>query len=164
MKRVTTMVVAFLIFLLPAVRDQAFGQVARDPNTAENAVRRFMRAKLEHAKDSLEGLTVENFEMIAKSADHMTKLSESALWRVYQTPEYVRLSTEFRIASAALKKSSVRKDIDAATLAYMKLTLRCVECHKYVRTIRIAKGESGKSGVWVALRKNQPSTRAQLIE
>ncbi len=155
MKKETTMIVAALMFL--AV-NQAFAQVRRVPNSAEDAVRRFMRAKLEHAKNSLEGLTVENFEMIGKNADRMTKLSESALWRVYQTPEYVRLSTEFRLSSAALKKASIKKDIDAATLAYMKLTMRCVECHKYVRSIRIAKGDTRKANILVALRKAQSST------
>ena len=164
MKRQITMTIAVLFSSLWGLSDQAFTQVRRVPNSAEEVVRRFMRGKLEHAKDSLEGLTVENFEVIGKNADRMTKLSESALWRVYQTPEYVRLSTEFRLASVSLKKGAEKKDIDAATLAYMKVTLRCVECHKYVRSIRVAKGNLRKTDVMVARRQSQPSIRAKAIE
>jgi hypothetical protein len=63
-------------------------------------------------------------------------LSYGAQWQVFQTPEYVRRSAEFRRDADALKRSAEEKNLDGAALNYVKLTMRCVECHKYVRTVR----------------------------
>ena len=38
-----------------------------------------------------------------------------------------------------LEKSAKDKRLDGATLAYVDMTLSCVECHKYVRNVLIAK-------------------------
>ena len=47
-----------------------------------------MRVKLDDAKKVLEGLTVEDYNMIVKNAQEMSLLSEDAVWQVLQTPEY----------------------------------------------------------------------------
>jgi len=78
--------------------------------------------------------------------------------------EYVCLSTEFRIASAALTISAMKETIAAAMLAYRKLTLRCVECHKHVFSIRMTEAYLGKPGVFVALYRGVTSTQAIRIE
>ena len=101
-------------------------------------VRPFMRAKLEHSQKVLEGLTTEDFDMIAKGAAQMEVLSQEAAWQVLQTPEYRAQSIEFRRAAKSLKEAASDENIDKSALAYVDLTMKCVKCHAYVRNVRNA--------------------------
>jgi hypothetical protein len=98
----------------------------------------FMRAKLEHSKKIIEGLTTDDFEMIAKSSQELSLLTQAETWQVIQTPDYLQHSTEFRRSADALRAAAQDKNIDGAALAYMEVTLKCVNCHKYVRRVRMA--------------------------
>jgi hypothetical protein len=103
----------------------------------------FMRAKLEHSQAVLEGLTTEDFDQIAKGAGQLEVLSQEAAWQVLQTPEYRLQSGEFRRATRALRDAAAKKNIDAAALAYVDVTLKCVRCHQYVRHVRAADARGG---------------------
>jgi len=98
----------------------------------------FMRLKLSHTQKVLEGIALEDFESIAKNAQSMSLLAEDAKWRVFQTPEYRRHSDEFQQICRTLQKSAEAKNLDGAALAYVQLTMTCVNCHKYTRGIRMA--------------------------
>ncbi|MGE0759901.1 MAG: hypothetical protein AB7F89_00485 [Pirellulaceae bacterium] len=98
----------------------------------------FMVAKLDHAKKVLEGLTMEKFDVIARHAQAMALLSQEQAWRVIQTEEYLQRSVEFRRSIDMLTEAAKKKNLDGATLAYVDATMKCIECHKYVRHIRHA--------------------------
>jgi hypothetical protein len=98
------------------------------------ATQNFMRAKLLHSQKILEGLTTENFDLVAKHAQEMSLLSLESQWNVLRTQEYVDQSADFRHAIAKLIDAANTKDVDAATLGYVDVTLKCIHCHKYVRT------------------------------
>ena len=93
----------------------------------------FMRAKLAHSQNVLEGLAVEDFGLIARGAHDLSLASQDSNWQVLQTEDYVRQSAEFRRSCDALKKAAQEKNLDGATLAWVEVTLKCVQCHKYVR-------------------------------
>jgi cytochrome c556 len=95
--------------------------------------RPFMRAKVEHAKEIVGGLALEDFDAIAKYAQKLTLLSQESNWNVYQTEKYVKMSDDFRGATARLYEAAKEKDLEGATLAYFEVTLNCVRCHKEVR-------------------------------
>lgn len=99
----------------------------------------FMRAKLEHSKNVLEGLATENFDLIAKDSQQLTLLSLDTDWQVLQTPEYTQLSLAFRKTSQTLTDAAKKQNLDGATLAYVEMTLKCVECHKYVRSVEMTR-------------------------
>ncbi|MBX9787425.1 MAG: hypothetical protein K2Y37_00790 [Pirellulales bacterium] len=103
-----------------------------------NRVGKFMRAKLEHAERLLEGLTTEDFDMLVRESQALVLLSEAAEWQVLETADYAAESSEFRRAADGLKKAARDKNLDAAALRYVDLTLKCVHCHKYVRSVRLA--------------------------
>lgn len=105
----------------------------------EDELSDFMRAKLAHSQKILEGLTTEDYDMIAKNSQEMSLLSQAATWRVLQTPEYLQHSTEFRRSADELTRAAKEKNVDAAALAYVDVTLKCVNCHKYVRRVRMAR-------------------------
>jgi len=97
-----------------------------------------MRAKLEHSQKILEGLALRKHDQIAKSAKELVALSNAAEWQVFDTEDYLQHSKEFRRSAAALEKAAQERNLDGAALAYMDLTLKCVNCHKYVRGVRMA--------------------------
>ncbi len=121
--------IAGLIFALP-------GDTA-----PPNQVSDFMRLKLDHSQKVLEGIVLENFPLIEKQAQDLSLLSQAATWQVLQTPEYLQHSGEFRRAANALGEAARKKNIDGAALAYMEMTFKCVNCHKYVRDVRMARAD-----------------------
>lgn len=98
----------------------------------------FMRAKLDHAKKVLEGLTLEDFDLVTKSSQEISLISQAAGWQVLQTPEYRAYSVEFRRTVESLREAAKKRNLDGATLAYVEMTMKCVQCHKYVRNVKAA--------------------------
>jgi cytochrome c556 len=101
----------------------------------------FMRAKLKHSQLVLEGLVLGDFDKIAKNAQDMSLLTLAENWQVLQTPQYIEYSRKFRAAADALTDAARKKNLDKASEDYNRVTARCVECHKYVRDVRMARAD-----------------------
>ena len=108
---------------------------------AQDNVAVFMQAKLKHSQLVLKGLATEDFDLIAKNSQAMSLLCEDELWQVLQTPEYRARSAEFQRSVDAVTEAARKKNLEAAALGYVDVTLKCVNCHKYVRKARMAKVE-----------------------
>lgn len=109
---------------------------AAQPN--DDAVGTIMRAKLDHAQKVLEGIALEDYEGIQKHAKKLGTLSQAAAWQVYQTPEYQQHSLQFRKVADELVQEAEAKNLEKTVAAYSKMTNSCVDCHKYVRGVRIS--------------------------
>jgi hypothetical protein len=92
-----------------------------------------MQRKLAHAHKALEGLAVGNFDKIRDAADELNQCAQEASWKVVKTPRYELYSNDFQRNLEALKAAAKKKNVDAAALAYVDMTLTCVKCHQYVR-------------------------------
>lgn len=125
----TKNIIAFLILsgLVLAGMGQSAGQ--RPP-----ATRDFMRQKLNASHAILDGLVREDFHAIAENAQELSLLSLDASWQVLQTSEYSQQSLEFKRSADALASAAKKKNLDGATLAYLDMTMKCINCHKYVRS------------------------------
>lgn len=122
-----------LVLLVLAVAAMA-GISAEEPAAPRpDEVAPFMRAKLAHAQDVLEGLSLGDFATIGRGAQELALASQAASWQVLQTVEYARQSAEFRRSCESLKNAAREENLDGATLAWMEVTMKCVQCHKYVR-------------------------------
>lgn len=124
-------ILVLLVIALPVTVLIAVPGKTKEPNDVSD----FMRLKLEYAQGILEGLTTEDFEMIAKNSQDMSLISLDSTWNVVHTDEYAKQSAEFRRTSNALTRAADSKNLDGAALAYVGLTMRCINCHKYVRAI-----------------------------
>lgn len=93
----------------------------------------FMRAKLGHSQNVLEGLAVEDFDLIDRGGHDLALASQASSWQVLQTEDYARQSAEFRRSCDSLRTAAKAKNLDGAALAWMEVTMKCVQCHKYVR-------------------------------
>lgn len=110
--------------------------LGQDKEKSPPSRRDFMRQKLEFSKQILEGLTTENYESLGKGAKALRRLSRAAEWEVPTIPnatEYVTFTAEFQRLCDELTLKAKEKNIDGATLAYLRITMNCVNCHKYVR-------------------------------
>jgi hypothetical protein len=106
---------------------------AEEPAVEPDKVAAFMRAKLGHAQNVLEGLTVEDFDLIDRGANDLALASQASSWQVLQTADYARHSDEFRRSCNALRTAAKARNLDGAALAWMEVTMKCIQCHKYVR-------------------------------
>ncbi|MFM7108988.1 MAG: hypothetical protein ACKOZU_10420 [Planctomycetaceae bacterium] len=95
----------------------------------------FMRAKLAHSATVLEGLSLEDYDLIGKGAQQLELVSQDASWQVLQTEDYARHSEAFRRACDGLRRAAREKNLDAAVLCWMDVTMKCVQCHRYVRDV-----------------------------
>ena len=104
------------------------------PRLKADDVAVFMRAKLGHSQDAIEGLAMEDFDAIYRAAHDLSLASQASTWEVLLTEEYARQSAEFRRSCESLRKAARDENLDAAALAWMDVTMKCVQCHKYVRS------------------------------
>ena len=95
-----------------------------------------MQEKLLAANKVLEGLSMEDFPKIAANAEQLRIISRAASWHVIDSDEYSRYSKNFQEGASDLKRHAEQKNLDAATLDYVRLTMTCVECHKHLREKR----------------------------
>lgn len=110
-----------------------------------NKVAAFMRLKLAHSEKLLEGIALEDFPLIEKSAQALSIQCRDEMWQVLQTPDYLQHSIEFRRAADRVAAAAKKQNVDAAAFAYMGLTMQCVNCHKHVRDVRMAHREQPES-------------------
>lgn len=108
--------------------------LATVPQAAEpTPLKTFMRAKLDHSKNLLEAITTEDFDAMGKESQKIILLTLAEQWQVIETPEYAQQSLEFRRTAGAIRDAAEKENIDGAALAYVELTLKCVNCHKYIK-------------------------------
>lgn len=133
MKKMWLLLAIVAVAVMPAFAAHEDNETASQQDEQTKA---FMRAKLTHSQQILDGLTTENYDKIAKSAQALSLLSNESTWNVFQTEEYIRMSREFRESTMRLRDAAHDKNLDGATLAYFEVTLSCVRCHKYTRDQR----------------------------
>ncbi len=112
---------------------RGYGQETSAAKAPIEPLEPFMQRKLDHAKRVLEGLAIEDFELIAREAQSLSLLSLESNWNVLTTEEYIQQSSDFRRAVNVITEAAREKDVHRAALGYVNLTVRCVECHSYLR-------------------------------
>lgn len=97
-----------------------------------------MRQKLDQAQRVLAAIVLEDFDAVEDAATRLGRLTEASGWSVLRSPEYAGHSADFLRATQAMAEAARQRSIDATALEYVNVTLKCVQCHKYVRGARMA--------------------------
>jgi len=100
---------------------------------------RVMRAKLEHAQQILGDVVTSNWAGLEQHSEELRRATQDPAWAVLTTPEYARQTAAFLRASEDLLEAAKRRDLEAAPLAYVSLTMSCVQCHRHVARMRVAR-------------------------
>ncbi len=108
---------------------------------AEASLRDTMRFKLHFAQGVLEGITTENFPLIATNALKLAQLARGPEWSVRATPDYERFTADYLRQADALARAAKRQNVDSATVAYFQLTVSCVNCHRHLRGVEPVKSD-----------------------
>ena len=117
----------------------------------KSGVAEFMRGKLASSQSVLEGLVTDDFKMMEDGSKKLVAMSNAAEWQVIQGPVYGQYSAEFRRSAEQLGKMAKEENTDGASLAYVQVTLNCINCHKFVKTAKIAANEEIPKGLAQAL-------------
>ena len=96
----------------------------------------FMRKKLESSSLILEGLTVEDSELIVRGAKELLALSKVEKWQVFVDSEYREYSDDFRTNVKKLEEAGKTGNFDNAALQWFDVMKGCIECHQHVRRER----------------------------
>ena len=102
------------------------------------STKQFMREKLEHSQKLLGALATEDYFTLQKMSERLSAMTQHADWQAFQNPDYTAFSAGFRAHANALTKAARDRNIDASTLAYVRMTMSCVDCHKFVRGKQVA--------------------------
>jgi hypothetical protein len=125
------MAVAETLGLLGAMVFVAASQSERTLKPAEE----IMWRKLDLAHDTLDGLVLEDFEALEAYAEDLVSLSQAGERFVLDSEAYLEESREFRRAARELGRAARGRELEAATLAYVDLTLRCIRCHRMLGSL-----------------------------
>ena len=94
-----------------------------------------MQKKLEYSRDILNGLVMEDFDTIQKSAEALNKLGKRK-WMENESSAYRTQNQVFWFTTGTLLMAAEQKNIDGATLSYTQMTVSCVRCHQLLRDRR----------------------------
>lgn len=130
--------IALLALAAIGLSGMAWTADARDkPKKKNDALSQKMRLKLEASMKVLEGLTVEDAELIREGADAMAEQSQSEFWQVLTDADYRDFTRDFRGSMRRLKVAAEKENFDAAALEWVDATKCCLDCHKHVRSVRV---------------------------
>lgn len=115
--------------------------VALAQTKRSRAAKEFMRDKLVLSQRVLEGLATEDYDLIIAKGTRLSAMTKEADWRLFENPDYDQQSVTFRRHVNSLVKAAKDKNLDAATLAYVRVTMSCVDCHKLVRGKLVASAD-----------------------
>ena len=124
----TKIILLTVVLVLSAGLAASFAQAKRN-----RAAKEFMRDKLELSQRVLEGVVTEDWGLIITKGTRLSAMTQEADWRLFENPDYDQQSLAFRRHVDGLVKAAHDKNLDATTLAYVRMTMSCVDCHKLVR-------------------------------
>jgi len=107
---------------------------AQTPETGQ-----VMRDKLVHSQRILEAIMTSHFALLDRESAALVRATELPAWSVLKTPEYLRHSAAFVRANQDLRDAAKARDLDAAAMSYVSLTVSCFQCHRHIKGARIAR-------------------------
>ncbi len=123
-----------MVVVVPAVALGLAATPAQGP-----AVASVMREKLGHAQKLLEAVVTSDWASLETHSQALERLTEDPRWAALKYPEYARHSAAFVRAIEDLHRAAAQRDQEKTPQAYVAVTLKCVECHRYLARARIAR-------------------------
>lgn len=102
------------------------------------ATGRLMREKMTHSQRILEAIMISDYGLLDRESAALLHATEAPGWWVLKSPEYAAKSSAFVRETQDLVESAQQRDLDAAAMHYVSLTLTCYQCHRYLKNSRIA--------------------------
>ena len=101
-----------------------------------------MRQKLEATSKVLEGLAIENKELVHEGTTTLTELSKAEVWQVLTDADYREYTQTFRSSIKRLDEAAQKSEFASAQLEWLDATKRCFDCHNHVRADRASRAKA----------------------
>jgi hypothetical protein len=116
-----------------------FALAALAPSASQGPeLKSVMREKLVYAQKLLEAVVTSDWLSLETNSRQLEQLTNDPRWTVLKYPEYAQHSGAFVRAVRLLHTAAAQRDLDRAPKAFTEVTLRCVECHRYLGRARVA--------------------------
>ena len=97
-----------------------------------------MREKLVRTEKILEAVVTSDWASLETNSRELEQLTNDPRWMALKYPEYAKQRAAFVQAIQRLRRAAAQRDLEKTPRAYTDVTLKCVECHRYLARARIA--------------------------
>ena len=119
--------------------EAAQDEIAAPPSKA--AMDELMRQKLSATQGALEAVMREDFEQLHEVSLQMVALSRKEVWEQMASPRFVQDTADFVATVEFMDRMAEARDTEGVTLGFVRLTMACADCHRHMRTPKIAERE-----------------------
>ena len=113
----------------------------QDEKPKDRRLSTFMQQKLNASNEILRGLMTDDLELVEENADKLLDMSREEKWRASNDMMYLQHSSQFGNAVDELREKAKDGSMDGASLAWINVTMSCIQCHNWVRnTIMVNDG------------------------
>lgn len=95
-----------------------------------------MREKLDAAAKVLEGLAIEDKELVLEGTKVLTAVTKAEVWQVLKDSDYREHTQAFRSAVKRLDAAAQKSEFASAQLEWLDMNKRCFDCHNHVRSLK----------------------------
>ncbi|TXT33638.1 MAG: hypothetical protein FD138_1838 [Planctomycetota bacterium] len=129
---------AFLALAVAGLSWLSWTADARDkPKRGNDALSQKMRLKLDASSKVLEGLALEDAELIKEGANAMAEQSKAEFWQILTDSDYRDFTRDFRSSMRRLSAAAEKENFESAALEWMDAVKCCLDCHKHVRSVKV---------------------------
>ncbi len=111
-------------------------EIAAPPS--KDSIEELMRHKLTAAQAALEAISKEDFDELHEASLKMIALSKKEIWERMASVRYVQDTVDFVSAVEFMDRMAVAQDAEGVTLGFVRMTMACSNCHRHIRTARVA--------------------------
>jgi len=111
-------------------------EIAAPPS--KDAIEELMQHKLTAAQGALEAISREDFDELHEESLKMIALSKKGIWERMASVRYVQDTADFVSAVEFMDRMAVAQDAEGVTLGFVRMTMACSNCHRHIRTARVA--------------------------
>ena len=113
----------------------AGGLGAQDlPPKKKTTMELFMRQKLGYSEKVVEGITLEDYDLVITNGFRLGYMTRSNVWAKLPDPDFLKKTDLYRIDIGAMVDAAGASNAPAVLKAYAKVTADCVDCHRTFRS------------------------------
>jgi len=128
-----------LIVACTAFASQGDGQKQADDKKQDEVKKSLVAKKLEAAHKLLDAVAMTDYSMVERHAQSLIQNSKDLVWQKIRSERYEEMGKDYRRDLDSLIKAARAKNNEAMSLAYVKVSLACFNCHSEMRESRIAR-------------------------
>ena len=133
---VITLIQPMSVRASPTSTEPVQDEIAAPPSKA--AMDELMQQKLSATQGALEAVMREDFEQLHDVSLQMVALSRKEVWEQMASPRFVQDTADFVATVEFMDRMAESRDTEGVTLGFVRLTMACAECHRHMRTPKIA--------------------------